>query len=256
MRAPRERYYSSYTDDFVTTRDQDLRLPEDYEWIRRDARSRVLSALSYGTALLLSSFGCRLFLRVRFKNRAALKKAPDGAFIYGNHTQPVGDVFQPALASFPRRIYTVVSPANLAIPVIGRILPYLGALPIPDTLSGMKKFNEAVAARSAEKKNIVIYPEAHVWEYYTGIRPFADSSFTFPARLGKPVFAMTVTYKRRRFGKKPAAVIYTDGPFYPDTELPLRERTKALHDAVYDAMTARSRESDCEYIVYRKKAGD
>ena len=50
MRAPRERYYSSYTDDFVTTRDQDLRLPEDYEWIRRDARSRVLSALSYGTA--------------------------------------------------------------------------------------------------------------------------------------------------------------------------------------------------------------
>ena len=68
MRAPRERYYSSYTDDFVTTRDQDLRLPEDYEWIRRDARSRVLSALSYGTALLLSSFGCRLFLHVRFKN--------------------------------------------------------------------------------------------------------------------------------------------------------------------------------------------
>ena len=67
---------------------------------------------------------------------------------------------------------------------------------------------------------------------------------------------MTVTYKRRRFRKKPAAVIYTDGPFYPDTELPLRERTKALHDAVYDAMTARSRESDCEYIVYRKKAGD
>ena len=203
MRAPRERYYSSYTDDFVTTRDQDLRLPEDYEWIRRDARSRVLSALSYGTALLLSSFGCRLFLHVRFKNRAALKKAPDGAFIYGNHTQPVGDVFQPALASFPRRIYTVVSPANLAIPVIGRILPYLGALPIPDTLSGMKKFNEAVAARSAEKKNIVIYPEAHVWEYYTGIRPFADSSFTFPARLGKPVFAMTVTYNAAASEKSP-----------------------------------------------------
>ena len=74
MRAPRERYYSSYTDDFVTTRDQDLRLPEDYEWIRRDARSRVLSALSYGTALLLSSFGCRLFLHVRFKRH--LKKRP------------------------------------------------------------------------------------------------------------------------------------------------------------------------------------
>ncbi len=90
----------------------------------------------------------------------------------------------------------------------------------------------------------------------TGIRPFSDSSFTFPAKLGKPVFALTITYKRRRFGKKPAAVIYTDGPFYPDPALPLRERARALHDAIYEAMTARSRESDCEYIVYRKKAGD
>lgn len=59
MRAPRERYYSSYSDDFVTTRGQDLRLPGDYEWIRHGARSRVISALSYSTVLLLSSIGCR-----------------------------------------------------------------------------------------------------------------------------------------------------------------------------------------------------
>lgn len=251
MKKEKIRYYNSPTDDFVTTRDQNMRLPDDYEWIRRDVPARILSALSYGAALVISSVWCRIFLHVRFKNKKILKKATGGAFIYGNHTQPVGDVFDPALASFPRRIYTVVSPANLAIPVIGRILPYLGALPIPDTLAGMRRFNAAISERIAEGKNIVIYPEAHVWEYYTGIRPFPDTAFTFPVRLSKPAFAMTVTYRKRRAGKKPAAVICFDGPFYPDASLPPRERARALHDEVARAMTARSQESDCEYIKYR-----
>lgn len=138
------RRYSSFADDFVTTKDQDHRLPEDYRWIRTDVRSRFLSALSYGAALVISSVWCRAALHVRLRDRKLLRAARDGAFIYANHTQPVGDVFIPALASFPRRIYTVVSPANLGIPVIGRILPYLGALPIPDTLGGMRGFTEAV----------------------------------------------------------------------------------------------------------------
>lgn len=53
------RRYSSFADDFVTTKDQDHRLPEDYRWIRTDVRSRFLSALSYGAALAISSVWCR-----------------------------------------------------------------------------------------------------------------------------------------------------------------------------------------------------
>lgn len=244
------RRYSSFADDFVTTKDQDHRLPEDYRWIRTDVRSRFLSALSYGAALVISSVWCRAALHVRLHDRKLLRAARDGAFIYANHTQPVGDVFIPALASFPRRIYTVVSPANLGIPVIGRILPYLGALPIPDTLGGMRGFTEAVKARADEGCNVVIYPEAHVWEYYTGIRPMPESAFTFPVRCGKPSYAMTVTYKKRCIGKKPAAMVHLDGPFYPDESLPPRRRAAALRDTVYAAMLERSRESDTEYIRY------
>ena len=134
--------------------------------------------------------------------------------------------------------------------MIGRILPYLGALPIPDTLGGMRGFTEAVKTRADEGCNVVIYPEAHVWEYYTGIRPMPESAFTFPLRCAKPSYAMTVTYKKRRIGKKPAAVVHLDGPFYPDESLPPRRRAAALRDTVYAAMLERSRESDTEYIRY------
>lgn len=79
----------------------------------------------------------------------------------------------------------------------------MGALPIADTLHGIKELNRAMEHRLKDGNPIVIYPEAHVWEYYTGIRPFPVTSFKFAAKFGVPVFAMTVTYKNRVFLKDP-----------------------------------------------------
>ena len=244
------RYYSSWTDDFVETQDQNFRVPEDYPW-----RSRgLLPGLIYTAAILFSTVYCRLFLHVRYKNRRVLKAGRrTGAFIYCNHTQPLGDVFIPALPVLSGRIYTVVSPANLAIPVIGKLLPYLGALPVPDTLQGMKQLSAAMEYRLKQKRLIAIYPEAHVWEYYTGIRPFPDTSFKYPVKFQKPVYCMTVTYQKRRFGKRPRATVYIDGPFCPDNTLPPKQQAARLHDTVYDCMCRRSQMSNYDYIRYEPK---
>lgn len=245
------RYYHSITDDFVESKDQDYRLPEDYKWVRRDIWSRFLSAVIYAAAMFLSSIYCRFFLHVRFKNKQVLRKTRDsGAFIFGNHTQPIGDVFNPALCSLPKRIYALASPANYGIPVIGKILPYLGALPISDTLHGMKELTAAMEYRLQQNKNIVIYPEAHVWEYYTDIRPFPATSFKFPVRYDKPVYTMTTTYQKRKFGRKPAITIYVDGPFYRDPMLPAKEQAARLRDEVYECMKNRSKNSNYKYICY------
>lgn len=246
----RTRYYSSYSDDFVQTKDQNCRVPEDYPW-----RSRgILPGLVYTAAILFSTVYCRLFLHIRYKNSRALRSGrKTGGFIYCNHTQPLGDVFIPALPVLPGRIYTVVSPANLAIPVIGKILPYLGALPIPDSLQGMKALHAAMEYRLQQKRFIAVFPEAHVWEYYTGIRPFPDTSFKYPVKFQKPVYAMTVTYQKRRFCKRPKATVFLDGPFYPDASLSPKAQAAALHDTVYNCMCRRSKQSNCDYIKYEHK---
>ena len=56
-------------------------------------------------------------------------------------------------------------------------------------------FNEAVDKRLAQKNCLVIYPEAHVWPYYTGIRKFpaGDKSFKYAVRNKLPIFTMTTT---------------------------------------------------------------
>lgn len=253
MNGERIRYYSSYSDDFVTTKEQEYQIPKDYQWVRKDLGSRFLSWLIYTIAFIFSSVYCRLVLHVRFKNKWVMRLAREtGAFIYCNHTQPFGDVFHPALASFPSRVYVLVSPANYGIPVIGKVLPYLGALPVADSLEGMKKLNEAIEYRLGQKRHIVIYPEAHVWEYYTGIRPYPQTSFKYPVRYDKPVYCMTTTYQKRRSGKKPGITIYVDGPFYPDKTRNAKEQAVNLRDMVYECMENRSKNSTYEYIRYEK----
>lgn len=247
------RYYSRTDEDFIESRNQNFQLPEDYEYIRTDLRSRILSFISYALGLLFYCVYCVPFLHVRIKNAGALRRQKGGAFVYANHTQPLGDVFDPAAACLPRRIYTVVSPSNLGIPFIGRVLPYLGALPLPSSPSGFLKFTKAVGTRVKSGNNVVIYPEAHVWEYCAAIRPFPETAFKYPIMFDRPVYCLTTTYQRRRFGKKPLAVIYADGPFFPDGALPRPQRAVDLRDRVFAQMTKRSECSDCEYIKYRKK---
>lgn len=244
------RYYSSFVDDFEQSANQNFKLPEDYKWVRTDIISKFLSALIYGLAVIFGGAYCKFFLHMKVRGRKNLKGMENGFFIYGNHTQPIGDVFIPALCVLPKRIYTVVSTANYGIPVIGKILPFLGALPIVDSLHGIKELNRGMEQRLKKGHPIVIYPEAHVWEYYTDIRPFSDTSFKFPVKFDKPTFSMTVTYRKAKLFKRPVMKVFIDGPFYPQGNT-AKEKTVDLHKQVFDAMKKRSCNSNCAYIEYK-----
>lgn len=251
MKNKRIRYFESYDEDFFQSGEK-YTLEKDYEYIQKGIIKRAISSLTYSLALIFSIVYCRIFLHVRFVGEEKLRKERGAFFLYGNHTQPIGDVFNPALACFPKRIYTVVSPANLHLPVIGRLIRPLGGLPLPDTLSGMINFSNAIKQRFDEGHPIVIYPEAHLWDYYTEIRPFGSGAFEYATKLDSPVYCFTTTYQKRKFCKKPRITIYVDGPFLSDAK-GRRDRAKYLHDKVFEQMKERSRLSNYEYVRYLKK---
>lgn len=196
----------------------------------------------------------KLVFHHKVVNRKALKPfRKTGYFIYGNHTQDIGDAFMPHMMNFPKQNYTIVHPNNVSIKVIGRITPSLGALPLPDNMEAYSNFLGAIERRIGEGRAVVIYPEAHIWPYYTGIRPFPDTSFHYPIKLKTPTFCFTNTYQKRRWGKKPRIVTYIDGPFYPDGTLPLRKQKGELRDRVYSCMCERAKNSTVEQIKYIKR---
>lgn len=197
---------------------------------------------------------CKLALGHKIVNRKLLKGAgKGGCFLYGNHTQETGDAFIPSLVMCPKSVFVIVHPNNVSMPFLGRITPFLGALPLPSDIRAARNFKAAVEEKINEGACVTIYPEAHIWPYHVGIRNFPSESMRYPSELMVPSYAMTTVYKKRRFRKKPRAVTYVDGPFLPNGELPIRKRAADLRDRIYETMVMRSGESDCEYIRYVKK---
>ncbi len=245
---------SALTDDGVESRDQDLKRPDDYVWMHDGVAEKALSSVLYAVARVFVFFYTKLALRMRVVNREALRSCRDrGFFLYGNHTQPIGDACFPVCCCAAQHPYTIAAPANLSVPVVGRLLPLLGILPIPDNSRQMRQFLDAVRTRIEQKRCVVIFPEAHVWPYYTKIRPFGIASFRYPADLNAPAFSATLTYRRRRIGRKPRIVAYIDGPFVADADMSRRQKQQWLHDQVRSAMEERSLQSTYEYIAYEKR---
>ncbi len=246
------RYYKSFDEDFVESSDQNYTLPEDYIWIRKGRSARMARSILYSLGCIAARVYGTFVLHAKIVRNADLKEFCDtGAVVYGNHTQPIGDVFMPALVCTPKQCYTVAAPANLGIPFLGAVLPWMGALPVPDSFRGMAEFNEAIAQRLREKNCIIVYPEAHVWPFYTEVRPYPATSFSYAVKNHVPAFCMTTTYQARRYSHKPRVTIYLDGPFEADPDLPEREKRTRLRDQVFSCMQERSRLSTYRYIEYR-----
>ena len=114
----------------------------------------------------------------------------------------------------------------------------------------------ALKRRVERRECIMIYPEAHIWPYYTDIRPFRELSFRYPVSFHTPVFCLTNTYQKRKFSGKPKMVTYIDGPIYPDGTLPAKEQKKQLRDMVYEKMKERAKNNEVICIRYEKAKGN
>lgn len=204
--------------------------------------------------LIAKPLAC-LFLKIKYRhkivNRECLKQAKgSGFFLYGNHTNAMADALIPTMICRPVGVYVIVHPNNVSMPVFGKITPSLGALPLPDDKEAMKNFNTAIKHVIEKGQCIAIYPEAHIWPYYTKIRNFKDGSFRYPAQCEVPVFCFTNTYQRKKRGKTPQIVTYVDGPFYPNRELSIRQQKQELHQQVMASMKKYCQYSNVEMIQY------
>ncbi len=248
-------YTDESADEFSVAEIEPRVIDENYVYIHTSRFKKFTHFFWYRVVATPIAF---LYDKLVFGHKAKgthkLKKhRKDGYFLYGNHTQDIADPFIPNMICFPKTTYMIVHPNNVSMPVLGKITPSLGALPIPEGMKAYKNFLEAVETRISQGHVVVIYPEAHIWPYYTKIRNFPDTSFTYPAKQGVPVYCFTNTYHKRRFFRHPRIITYIDGPFYPDMEKPLKARRQELRDTVYRFMCKRAEKSTHVQIQYIKR---
>lgn len=241
-------YTDLLNDEFSTMEIKTKEVDENYKY----KRNGFLRFLCYRVvATPIAWLYCKIKFHQKIIGKEILKKYRKvGYFIYGNHTQIVGDPFIPNNLDVKKVSHIIVHANNISIPKLGRFTPYLGALPIPTKINGFKNFQNAIKDCIDKKRAVVVYPEAHIWPYYTKIRPFGDTSFAYPVKYDTPVFCFTNTYQRRRKTNKVNITTYIDGPFMVDKSLSQNEAKKKLRDEVYNRMCERAKNSNYEYYKY------
>ena len=66
--------YDNYTEDFVTSSNQDYELKSNYKWLNTSIIYKIISTILYFIAYLIALIYCKLFLRVSFQNKEILKE--------------------------------------------------------------------------------------------------------------------------------------------------------------------------------------
>ncbi len=232
-------YYSDeLNDDFAGTNICAKAIDGSYRYINASAWWKIAAFAVYRIfATPVVWLLCKLVCGLRIRNRKAIRQMRGkGFFLYGNHTHGMADAFTPTLISFPHRAHIITSADAVSLTGLGQIVAMLGALPVPGDLQAMRNFRQAIEQRYTQNRAIAIYPEAHIWPYYTGVRPFAATSFQYPVKLGAPCIAFAATYRQRKIFRKlpPLMTVTVSDPIYPDTALSEHAAKQKLRDEVYN----------------------
>lgn len=249
-------YEDELHDEFSVAKITPRRIDENYQYIHKNPLWNLASFLLQNVfSMPIKILYSKMKFKIQYVGKEKLKPyKKEGYFIYVNHTQPFADTFIPSVGNYPKRNFFIVNPENISMKGLGTIVEMLGAIPVPGNKTAMKNFLDVIEEKIKKKSSITIYPEAHIWPYYTKIRPFSDVSFKYPVQLETPSFCMTNTYQACGKNKNRIKIVtYIDGPFFADSRLNKKQAQKNLRDKIYDCMVERSKNSNIEYIQYIKK---
>lgn len=250
-------YYSDELNDEVLKDDIiPDKIDENYKYTHKNPFWNITADLVYRIAVILTYIYFKIKYKFKYENKKVLRGYKNkGYFVYANHTQEFLDVFGPTYYNFPKRIYVIANPKNVSMKGLKTFVRMMGGLPTPDTLGACKNFFNEIQYSMKKKFAIIVYPEAHVWPYYTKIRNFKSVSFKYPVDLNIPSFCATTTYQRGKNGKC-KIITYLDGPFFPDNTLNKKQAQEKLRNEIYEKMCERSKLSNFEKFQYRKIKGN
>lgn len=254
-------YEDELNDDFAATQGIKTKpLPKNYKWIHKSKLWNFFADILYFLIVypLVKIFNT-FIVGLRIKNKKVIKKLKTGCFLYSNHTQHIDPLISATVSGWGHRTYFIAGNDAFSITGLRHLVDMLGAMPIGYDIASMKKMIHTVTKRIQEKSCITIYPEAHIWPYYVGIRPFKSASFAYPVALNAPVVASVVTYRKRHwpfrlFFRSPAITVYCSNPMYANPTLSKKSAKEELRNRVFHWMTETAQKySTYEFWRYEKK---
>ncbi|MCL2848398.1 MAG: 1-acyl-sn-glycerol-3-phosphate acyltransferase [Firmicutes bacterium] len=188
-----------------------------------------------------------IFFKIKYRLKIENKKAykflkGKGAVVICNHCHML-DVVAVRLVTMGRTNYMCSIAENFAIPFLGGLIKMLGAIPIPNTMEGMRYYKEVIDEQLQKCRMVSLMPEASMWPFYRALRPFKNGAFRFAVQNKVPVLpsCISMVYKHNKKGKiKRVRLTYTFfKPIYPDCNLSEREAVEVMMNKAQTVMKER-----------------
>ena len=247
-------YHDELNDDFGNTIHHVNPLPKKYKIYSKNFFAALFNFFIYWIVVRPIAV---IYMKIKFhykvKNKKVLKEArKQGYFVYGNHAMIVGDAYAANMLDYKKRNYIVTGPEVSSLTKILHLLRGIGSLPVTTEVSRNIELVKAMQYIILKKKKVItIYPEAHIWPYYTKIRNFRSESFKYAVNMNVPIYVLTNCFTKRKFTKRPKVTGYVAGPFYPDQFLGKKDAAIKLRNTAYNIMVETSEKySNYNYYNY------
>jgi len=245
-------YRDAANEDYAGTNIDTKVVTADFPFAPKSRVFRFFAWIAYYViAIPLVHLICFVFCGYHVRNKKGVRALKHtGYFLYANHTH-FTDAFLSPITAFPKRAFVVVGPDTVSIKGLRVIVQMLGAIPIPQSVKAMRPYLDAVEQRIKEGNCVGVFPEGHMWNYCTFLRPFKAGSFRYPVALNVPSVAVAVTYQKRRipFLRSPRRTVFVSDPFWPDASLPQKEAQRKLEREV-EAFLKEKTETYSTYKYY------
>ncbi len=189
-----------------------------------------------------------LFWGFSIEGRKNLKTVNGGAITVMNHIHPM-DCTMVKLATFPHRTYFTSMPENIALPFVGWLIKWLGAIPLPRKISGKADLERRIEKGVDNGDWIHYFAEGLLVRYHEEVRPFFGGAFLPAVRSGCPVIPMRLICQkphgiRKLWRKKPFLHLIIGEPLYSNPDLKGSKAVKELSERTYQAVAELGQHQD------------
>jgi len=119
---------------------------------------------------------------------------------------------------------------------------HVGGFPIPESRSGLRKFDQAMDELHEQGKWFHLFPESCSWRFYSPIRPFKTGAFNIAYKYDIPVLPIVLSFRERKgfynlFSKgEPLVTAHIGAPIIPDRTNNRRTEVVRLRDEAHKIM--------------------
>lgn len=230
---------------------------ENYVFHRENKFTSFFSNVVY-FFLLKPVLSLYLYLSgTRVIGRNNLKAVKDiGCYLYSNYVS-FNDTYKIQALVVQNKRVDVIGYSDISKKKIkGKLAANFGYIPLPlkEDLVNTEKMVKSLDYRVMNKHDILIFPEAHMWPYYTHIRDFKWGSFAYPTRTMSPIVPIVTVFRSVWYSKKPKETIIIGKPIYPKMGFNAHQNKMFLYQECLNAMRKISDSyNQPEYIQYIKK---